>query len=122
MVPIKSWSEWRKLISKLKQNSIIQDVALTELSPQEAIVQIKFLGEMERLAALLSRQSVSLERVNETWFLSVTRESTTNADTDTGNEEFLQELPELLSAPTDLKGIPAQKPPTAGHQEDLFIE
>ena len=122
VVPIKSWSEWRKLISKLKQNSIIQDVAITELSPQEAIVQIKFLGEMERLAALLSRQSVSLERVNETWFLSVTREPTTKADTDSENEEFLKELPELLSAPTDLKGIPVQEPPTVDHQEDLFIE
>ena len=122
VVPIDDWPQWRNLITKLRQISIIQNVAIAELSSQEAILQITFLGEMERLVVLLLRHDINLERVDNNWLLSFVAGPITNAGSDIDRNDPLEELPELLSNPTNREAVPARVPPAVDNQEDLFIE
>ena len=120
--PIEGWSHWRSFISRVKQVSVVQDVVITGLSRREASLNIKFLGDADRLGVLLLKKDINLDRVNGQWVMSagpneeIQVEKTDNAD------NYLNEIPELFPEPSGLESLPDLVPPPEENAEDLFIE
>ena len=120
--PIEGWSHWRSFMSRVKQVSVVQDVAKTGLSRREARLQIKFLGEADRLGVLLLKKDINLESVNGEWVMSVGPNKEIQVEKTDNTDNYLNEIPELFPEPNGLESLPDLAPPPDGNAEDLFIE
>ena len=120
--PIKGWSHWRSLMSRVKQVSVVQDVVIIGLSRREASLKIEFLGEADRLGVLLLKKDITLERVNGEWVMSAGPNKEIEVEQSDTADNYLNEIPELFPEPSGIESLPDFVPPPDENAEDVFIE
>ena len=120
--PIKGWSHWRSLMSRVKQVSVVQDVVIIGLSRREASLKIEFLGDADRLGVLLLKKDINLERVNGEWVMSAGPNKEIEVEQPDTADNYLNEIPELFPEPSGIESLPDFVPPPDENAEDVFIE
>ena len=69
VVPIKGLQHWLKLSSALGELTVIRETKLLSLSKKEALVNVFYLGNMDRLTNLLAQRGIDLLSSDERWTL-----------------------------------------------------
>ena len=121
VVGVDGWSGWRSMVSRLEEVSVVQEVNIQSLSLNVASLEIKFFGDIDRLAVLLLRKNITLEGVGGAWLIS-SGEQDTQDELIVDPSTPLVELPELDPTHEESKQSPKVDSSLEVNSEELFIE